>query len=401
MRTFLQKQKPTHAAQSTSSMRSSWAFARQSREVKSILQLPRKCNAAPEENPLTPAPEVEAAIHKEQGAGRALKENVREPMQRLLGADFSRVRIHADSTADRLSDRLGARAFTAGNDIFFRNNEYEPDTQRGNKLLAHELIHVVQQAGGGRSDGIRQPHAPAIQRFVEVRPPGTGQASAYDRRQQIIDRLNRVSRGMVYSYRPDGPDRARLQCAVVNGAALTDFDRQMQVFIGPGQVVPMLLITSAGLVGGAGNLGPVFLDFFDSGHVDLDDLLANDDACFQTDLIHLLTERFQVPNYERLIGTNALGGYFEPAHRAAKDAEARVYQDWFRDPTIRWIYEDTRPNGTWVSMFRSNEGYRVFQVARNSERLTVGGTTYVQTADGRRVTVDAFRAERARIPPAP
>jgi len=46
-----------------------------------------------------------------------------------------------------LNKQVGARAFTTGSDIFFRQGEYNPDSSAGQKLLAHELTHVVQQGG--------------------------------------------------------------------------------------------------------------------------------------------------------------------------------------------------------------------------------------------------------------
>jgi hypothetical protein len=59
------------------------------------------------------------------------------------------VNIHADSEADSLNKQVGARAFTTGSDIFFRQGEYNPASSNGQELLAHELTHVVQQGGAG------------------------------------------------------------------------------------------------------------------------------------------------------------------------------------------------------------------------------------------------------------
>jgi Domain of unknown function (DUF4157) len=43
---------------------------------------------------------------------------------------------------------LGAQAFTNGNDIYFNNGKYNPNSKDGKHLLAHELTHTVQQSGG-------------------------------------------------------------------------------------------------------------------------------------------------------------------------------------------------------------------------------------------------------------
>jgi hypothetical protein len=69
-------------------------------------------------------------------------------MESAFGTDFGGVRVHTDSSADSLNQALSARAFTTGQDIFFRQGEYSPGSSSGKELLAHELTHVVQQTGG-------------------------------------------------------------------------------------------------------------------------------------------------------------------------------------------------------------------------------------------------------------
>jgi hypothetical protein len=69
-------------------------------------------------------------------------------MNQFFGRDFSRVRIHADGQADSLARDLGALAFTVGDHVAFAANRYEPESQQGASLLAHELSHVVQQSSG-------------------------------------------------------------------------------------------------------------------------------------------------------------------------------------------------------------------------------------------------------------
>ena len=93
------------------------------------------------------APPLERAIHQQRGRGQSLPARIRQPLERSFGSDFSRVSIHADGQADRLNRAIRARAFTTGQDIFFRQGEYRPGTQQGNETLAHELTHVEQQEG--------------------------------------------------------------------------------------------------------------------------------------------------------------------------------------------------------------------------------------------------------------
>jgi hypothetical protein len=88
---------------------------------------------------------VEQSINGARGGGQALDHGTKSQMENAFGADFSGVRIHHDDRADQLSETLSARAFTTGQDIFFRSDEYRPGTSAGRELLAHELTHVVQQ----------------------------------------------------------------------------------------------------------------------------------------------------------------------------------------------------------------------------------------------------------------
>jgi hypothetical protein len=88
-------------------------------------------------------------INQMRGSGQSLDGAVQREMGSKMGADFSGVNVHTSSQADDLNQRLGARAFTTGQDIFFRQGEYAPNSDGGKELLAHELTHVVQQRKGG------------------------------------------------------------------------------------------------------------------------------------------------------------------------------------------------------------------------------------------------------------
>jgi hypothetical protein len=103
------------------------------------------------------------------GGGRPLDAGVRERMETGFGSSFSGVRIHADGEAARLSDLVNARAFTHGSDVFFGGGEYAPGTAAGDRLLAHELAHTLQQTSPGRI--ARQPKKkPAAKKKRTVEP---------------------------------------------------------------------------------------------------------------------------------------------------------------------------------------------------------------------------------------
>lgn len=93
--------------------------------------------------------DTDTAIRNSTGGGSPLAGRVRGQMEQSFGADFSRVRVHADNRADDLNRRIQAKAFTTGSDIFFSKGAYNPTSRRGQELLAHELTHVVQQGGAG------------------------------------------------------------------------------------------------------------------------------------------------------------------------------------------------------------------------------------------------------------
>lgn len=89
--------------------------------------------------------ETAAAINSSRGSGQALDGEIAQRAGNTMGRDLSDVTVHTDSQADQLSRQLGAKAFTTGNDIYFRDGAYDPGSSDGQHLIAHELTHVVQQ----------------------------------------------------------------------------------------------------------------------------------------------------------------------------------------------------------------------------------------------------------------
>jgi hypothetical protein len=93
------------------------------------------------------SPDIENQIKQKQGSGSKLDSTIQAKMETAFGSDFSNVNIHADAEADQLNQSIGAEAFATGNDIFFREGQYNPGSRQGQELLGHELTHVVQQTG--------------------------------------------------------------------------------------------------------------------------------------------------------------------------------------------------------------------------------------------------------------
>ena len=91
-----------------------------------------------------------------KGSGFRLQPALQNRMETAFGHDFSPVHLHTDSTAVQMSQQINAQAFTHGSDIYFNTAKYNPESGVGQKLLAHELTHVVQQHSDGPQRIARQ-----------------------------------------------------------------------------------------------------------------------------------------------------------------------------------------------------------------------------------------------------
>ena len=111
-----------------------------------------------------PAPAaVDSLLRRLKGTGHSLERRLQARMARVLGYDLGAVRIHTDFAADDLTHQLGVKAFTWGTDVFFREGTYDPEGKAGRELIAHELIHVIQQLNG---------RVPGAGKLITVRPSG-------------------------------------------------------------------------------------------------------------------------------------------------------------------------------------------------------------------------------------
>jgi len=98
------------------------------------------------------------------GGGSSLPGDVRARMEPKLGADLSGVKVHTGGESARASTGFGARAFTVGSDIHFNSGEFAPGTKEGDRLLAHELTHVVQ----GQKSGVQRKEAEGAEAEAEA-----------------------------------------------------------------------------------------------------------------------------------------------------------------------------------------------------------------------------------------
>jgi hypothetical protein len=108
-------------------------------------------------NGMTAPSNVETGIQNTKGSGQNLPENVQKDLGGKMGADLSDVKIHTDTQAHEMSESISAKAFTHGSDIYFKQGNYNPTSNEGKELLAHELVHTQQQKGGLQREIQRKP----------------------------------------------------------------------------------------------------------------------------------------------------------------------------------------------------------------------------------------------------
>lgn len=92
-------------------------------------------------------------INQARGQGQPLDSATQDQMGAAMGQDFSGVQVHTSRESDELNQQIGAKAFTTGQDIFFKEGAYDPGSSGGQELIAHELTHVVQQGSGAVKGG--------------------------------------------------------------------------------------------------------------------------------------------------------------------------------------------------------------------------------------------------------
>ena len=121
------------------------------RELATSVRGPQ-ADAAAEREQLAPDPGYLQPLEEQ---GRPLPAPVRARFEPAFGYDFSDVRVHTGGFAARSARAFGALAYTYGRHVVFGAGQFDTDSPRGQRLLSHELTHVVQQSGSS---------SPAVQR---------------------------------------------------------------------------------------------------------------------------------------------------------------------------------------------------------------------------------------------
>lgn len=169
--------------------------------------------------PADAGPAVDGAL---RSPGRPLDPATQGFMEDRLGHDFSRVRVHTGAGAAAAARAVRARAFTVGQDVVFDGGQYAPDTTSGRALLAHELVHTVQQ---------RSAPVPALQRFVaceseeECPPRNDGEVRRSRTEPMVVGSYSNSAVGLlVGNFAVGGSD---LKADLASAAAWQTFQRRM------------------------------------------------------------------------------------------------------------------------------------------------------------------------------
>ncbi|UPZ32236.1 DUF4157 domain-containing protein [Streptomyces sp. LRE541] len=145
------------------------------------------------------------------GAGQPLDPGVRRELEEQLGHDLGSVRLHTDRDAGALTGLLGADAVAVGQDIFFGEGRYQPGTEQGRALLAHELLHTIQHpyANGALTVGRDLGQVSAPHEAAERAAEDTAQAVA--RGEQAPDIAPEAGTPAWMRYTTVDADRNRLE----------------------------------------------------------------------------------------------------------------------------------------------------------------------------------------------
>lgn len=239
-----------------------------------------------------------------------------------------------------------------------------------------------------------------LARQVEIRGVPWAPESGLPRLPELLARMNAISPSLTFSV--DEAHRLRYEQRP-DARAPNSFENQMIDLIDRSEVMPVRLVNRQALIGDKdhGFHWNVDGDAFQSGYVDIDDLLSGDDLGFQMLLLHFLTERAVTRNYEhRVGGTDFTDAEFRHGHSMGIEAEAQVLRDFFGDPTIV-IWEDS-PSDTVRRVFFSRRRHDKFRrrirLGRGPEAGVNASSIDVVTRQGQVLTPEAYLELLAREP---
>jgi hypothetical protein len=158
-------------------------------------------------NRRTAGNEVATAL-SQVGSGHRLPRMIRTRLAKLTGDYLTDVRVHHDAAAHKAAALLGARAFTVGRSIYFGAGEFAPGSKPGRHLLAHEVMHAVQQRGSSvpqlQDLQVSQPADPEEMEAERLADSMKGSpVDAHARPRSSIARVARIQRVISFTHSGD------------------------------------------------------------------------------------------------------------------------------------------------------------------------------------------------------
>lgn len=125
-----------------------------------------------------------------QGGGAGLPGRVQRKLESSFGADLGGVRVHAGAASAAAAGQIGADAFTSGQDVHFAAGRYQPGTPAGDRLIAHEVAHTLQQRSGGalQRRAVQARLVQAQKAGETPAPPGDGAAATTEAQLEALIR---------------------------------------------------------------------------------------------------------------------------------------------------------------------------------------------------------------------
>jgi hypothetical protein len=274
---------------------------------------------------------------------------------------------------------LAGRSDTRTQDLSSSPRSAAPGAGR---LSPAALLSLQRQAGNRATR--------RLARRVELRGVPWEPESGLSRLPDLLARMNAISPSLMFSM--DG-DRLRYEQRP-DPKPPSSFDLQMIDLIDRDDLLPVRLVNRQALIGDTANGYHLQVDgdAFQSGYVDIDDLLAGDDLGFQMLLLHFLTERAVTRNYAHRVGTNFTDAEFRHGHSLGIEAEAQVLREFFGDPTIV-IWEDS-PSATVRRVFFSRRRHDKFRrrirLGHGPDQGVNASTVDVVTRRGEVLTPEAY-----------
>jgi Domain of unknown function (DUF4157) len=179
-------------------------------------QVTRKCDACAEEDKkLQRKPAGSRTAAEAPGVvdevlrspGQSLDQEARAFFEPRFGHDFSRIRVHTDAAAAQSAAALGAAAYTVGSHVAFAAGRYSPATDPGRRLLAHELVHTIQQRAGA---GLLRRQTDLDTALANKDWPNVAEILNGYNPEGIARALGKLSRGLVASIHQGAIDNPRV-----------------------------------------------------------------------------------------------------------------------------------------------------------------------------------------------